>query len=139
MCLLEPSLWKVLNYYRYHMLVQTTSTYSIKIHKSLEKPTGRPIMAANQHLTERLLQYVDEDIKKHVHSILNYIKDTNHFIQICQDLNLPPNARLVMFDVGSPYTNIHHEKGIMALGEFMAQFTDYKTTTILKRKNKNCT
>ena len=96
-------------------------------------------MAANQHLTERLLQYVDEDIKKHVHSILNYIKDTNHFIQICQDLNLPPNARLVMFDVGSPYTNIHHEKGIMALGEFMAQFTDYKTTTILKRKNKNCT
>jgi hypothetical protein len=69
-------------------------------------------------------------------SIPSYIKDTNHFLKICKDTTLPPNSRIVTFDVSSLYTNIPHEDGVYALGEFMSKFTDVKTTRMLQDLTK---
>jgi hypothetical protein len=65
-------------------------------------------------------------------SIPSYIKDTNHFLKICNNTTLPPNARIVRFDVSSLYTNIPHEEGIFALGEFLSKFKDARTTKMLQ-------
>jgi hypothetical protein len=107
-----------------------------KVHKNIEAPPGRPIMAGNGHPTERISQYVDEHLKQHMKSIPSYIKDTNHFLEICRNTTLPPNSRIVTLDVSSLYTNIPHQEGIYALGEFMSQFTDAKTTTMLQDLTK---
>jgi hypothetical protein len=103
-----------------------------KVHKSIDNPPGRPIMAGNGNPTERIAEYVDEHIKRHIHKIPSYIKDTKHFLQICQSTELPPNSRIVTLDVSSLYTNIPHQEGIFALGDFMTQYADMKTTKMLK-------
>jgi peptide-methionine (R)-S-oxide reductase len=103
-----------------------------KVHKNMESPPGRPIMAGNNNPTERIAEYVDQHVKAHIHHIPSYIKDTNHFLDICATTKLPPNSRIVTFDVSALYTNIPHHEGVMALGEFMAHFTDMKTAKMLK-------
>jgi peptide-methionine (R)-S-oxide reductase len=103
-----------------------------KVHKSISNPPGRPIMAGNGNPTERLSEYIDEHIKQHISTIPSYIKDTNHFLEICRNTTLPPNARIVTFDVSSLYTNIPHEEGIFALGEFLSKFENVKTVKMLQ-------
>jgi peptide-methionine (R)-S-oxide reductase len=103
-----------------------------KVHKNMNQPPGRPIMAGNGTPTERISEYVDEHLKKHISKIPSYIKDTNHFLEICRSTQLPPNSRIVTFDVSSLYTNIPHDEGIMAVGEFMSKFTDVNTTKMLQ-------
>ena len=107
-----------------------------KIHKSMEKPPGRPIIASNNHPTERLSEYVDEHLKPYIPKIDSYIKDTNDFINICKSTKLPPNARLVTFDVNGLYTNIPHEEGLIALETFMKQYKDAGTAKMLRRLMK---
>jgi hypothetical protein len=79
-----------------------------KVHKNVSQPPGRPIMASNGNPIERLSEYIDEHLKHHLSSIPSYIKDTNHFLEICRNTTLPPNARIVTLNVSSLYTNIPH-------------------------------
>ena len=81
-----------------------------KVHKGLVNPPGRPIMGACAHPTERLSEYVDLELNPHVKTITSYIKDTNHLIEILEAIDVPPNAKLVTFDVTALYTNIPHEE-----------------------------
>jgi hypothetical protein len=103
-----------------------------KVHKNINNPPGRPIMAGNSNPTERISEYVDYHLKPHLNQIPSYIKDTNHFLEICRNLELPPDAKLVTLDVSSLYTNILHKDGIYAIGEFMSKFSDVKTTNMIK-------
>ena len=96
-----------------------------KVHKNMEKPPSRPIMAGNGHRTEHIAEYIAELLKEHINKIPLYIEDTNHFLNICQNTVLPhphthTNARIVTFDASPLYTSIPHEEGVMALGEFMS-------------------
>lgn len=97
-----------------------------KIHKNLEKPPGRPIMSANNHITERLSEYVDLHLKPHVQKTKAYIKDTNHFIETIKHLDLPKGSRIITYDVTALYTNIPHEEGTEAIYNFMQ---NYETET----------
>ena len=103
-----------------------------KIHKSIQNPPGRPIMSGNKHPTEKLSEYVDFHLKPHVPKIKSYLKDTSHFLEIIKDVTLPPNAKLVTFDVSSLYTNIQHKDGTAAIYEFMKSYTDERTAMMLK-------
>ena len=103
-----------------------------KIHKSLSNPPGRPIMSGNNHPTEKLSEYVDFHLKPHIPKIDSYLKDTAHFLETIKDLELPPNAKLVTFDVTSLYTNIKHEDGIAAIYDFMKEHTDERTAAMLR-------
>ena len=105
-----------------------------KIHKNLQHPPGRPIVASNNHPTEKLSEYVDQHLKEFIPNIASHIKDTNHFVEICNNIGpLPANARIVTFDVGSLYTNIPHQDGLIALEEFMTQYKNATTAKMLKQ------
>jgi hypothetical protein len=90
-----------------------------KIHKSLSHPPGRPIMSGNNHHTELLSQYVDLHINPYLSHIPSHIKDTNHFIDICKDIKLEPDDKIVTFDISSLYTDIPHPEGIEAIKTFL--------------------
>jgi hypothetical protein len=91
-----------------------------KLHKNLEKPPGRPIIAGNGNPTERIAEFVDNKIKHLIPTIDSYIKDTSHFVDICKNIkDLPPTAKLVTLDVSSLYTNIPHHEGLIALEDLM--------------------
>jgi hypothetical protein len=76
-------------------------------------------MSANQHPTEKLSQYVDLHLNKHVANTNSYIKDSSHFIDICNSIDIQPGDRLVTFDVTALYTNIPHDEGVAAVEEFL--------------------
>ncbi|CAN7986166.1 unnamed protein product, partial [Ixodes hexagonus] len=83
-----------------------------KIHKPGNP--GRPIVSSNGTVTENLSSFVDYLIKDLPETFASYVKDTNHFLQIIAEINLPQNASLVTLDVSSLYTNIPHAEGIQA-------------------------
>jgi hypothetical protein len=107
-----------------------------KIHKDLHNPPGRPIISANLHPTERLSEYVDIHIKKHISNIPSYLKDTNHFLQTCNNIKLPPNAKIVTLDVKGLYTNIPHDEGLIAMDDFMNDYYNTKTSKMLIQLTK---
>ena len=107
-----------------------------KIHKNLEKPPGRPIMSTNGHPTEMLSQYVDLNIRPHMHNIPSYIKDTNHLIEICGDLELTPEEHLYTLDVSALYTNIPHQEGITALQHFLTPIETPNRTEMITEAAK---
>jgi peptide-methionine (R)-S-oxide reductase len=90
-----------------------------KIHKNIEDPPGRPIMSANGHPTEKLSEFIDMHLNPYLKEIKSYVKDTNHFVTICNDIQLAPQDRLITFDISSLYTNIPHQEGVEAIKEFM--------------------
>ncbi|CAN7939219.1 unnamed protein product [Ixodes hexagonus] len=81
-----------------------------KIHKP--NNPGRPIISGIGTVTENLSSYVDSLIKEIPKSFDSYIKDTNHFLNLITDINVPANSFLVTLDVASLYTNIPHADGI---------------------------
>jgi hypothetical protein len=107
-----------------------------KIHKDPNNPPGRPIVASNGHPTERISQFVDEHLKEHTSEIPSYIKDSSHFVEICSSLKLPPNAKIITFDVQSLYTNIPHSDGLIALENFMSKYYSATTTKMITQLTK---
>ena len=86
-----------------------------KIHKSIDKPPGRPILSANGHPTERISAYLDHFLNPIMQELPTFIKDTGHLIQLLSNWKPPsdtPTLTLVSFDVKSLYTCIPHEEGI---------------------------
>lgn len=91
-----------------------------KIHKSLIKPKGRPIVASNESLLEPLSNFVDFFIKPFVQKLPAFVQDSTDVINKISELqDLPTDTILATFDVESLYTNISHERGITALEYFL--------------------
>ncbi|XP_063404279.1 uncharacterized protein LOC134687752 [Mytilus trossulus] len=87
-----------------------------KIHKA--NNTGRPIVSANGHPTEKISEFVDFHLRQHVEDLPSHIKDTTDYLRKMQALNtLPSDTTLVSIDVTSLYTNIPHADGIDACKE----------------------
>ena len=84
-----------------------------KIHKTGNP--GRPIVNSIGSITEKILAYIDEEIRHLVPRIPSYLKDTTHLINILQGKKLAPADILVTIDGKSLYTNIPHNEGIQAL------------------------
>ncbi|XP_064464338.1 uncharacterized protein LOC135375592 [Ornithodoros turicata] len=83
-----------------------------KIHKPGNP--GRPIVSSNGTSTEKISTFVDHLLKDIPPKFPSYIKDTNHFLQIISDIEVPTGSLLVTLDVTSLYTNIPHDDGIHA-------------------------
>lgn len=91
-----------------------------KIHKSLINPKGRPIVASIESLLEPLSNFVDFFIKPFVQKLPAYIQDSTDVINKISELqDLPTDTILATFDVESLYTNISHERGIIALEYYL--------------------
>ena len=87
-----------------------------KIHKAGNP--GRPIVSANDHLTEKISEFVDLQLQPHVQNLPSYLKDTTDFLRKQNaQAPFPPDTLLVSMDVTSLYTNIPHQDGIQACEE----------------------
>ena len=91
-----------------------------KIHKSLTNPPGRPITSGNDSPTEKISQLADIILQPFVPKIKSYVKDTNHFLSIVNNLDIKhTDLLLVTLDVTSLYTNIPHKEGIEAIEKLL--------------------
>ena len=86
-----------------------------KIHKGKLPPPGRPIVSANECPTERISQFVDHLIQPIVPTLKSFIKDSGHFLNVLQSINLTADTILCTLDVSSLYTNIPNKEGILAV------------------------
>ena len=84
-----------------------------KIHK--QNNPGRPILNGIGSVTEKISAYVDTFLRKFTPRIPSYIKDTTHFLNILEHLEIQNTDLLVTIDVKSLYTNIPHTEGIAAI------------------------
>ncbi|XP_053556368.1 uncharacterized protein LOC128647639 [Bombina bombina] len=86
-----------------------------KIHKTLHKPPGRPIVSAVQSLTQPVAQVIDILLQPTVKGVRSYIADTNDLIRKMRDVSVETGDILVTLDVNSLYTIIPHDKGMDAV------------------------
>eukprot|EP00745_Piridium_sociabile_P022976 TRINITY_DN35811_c0_g1_i2.p1 TRINITY_DN35811_c0_g1~~TRINITY_DN35811_c0_g1_i2.p1 ORF type:complete len:584 (-),score=113.49 TRINITY_DN35811_c0_g1_i2:126-1877(-) len=95
-----------------------------KIHKTLDKPPGRPIVSGVGGPTETLSKLVDHWLRDIVIELPSYIKDSTHMLRLIQDWNttngpFPSQTLLVSIDVVGLYTNIPHEDMMNAVKYFL--------------------
>ena len=96
-----------------------------KIHKGKLPPPGRPIVSANECPTERISQFVDHFIQPIVPTLKSYIKDSGHFLNILNEVELTDDIILCTLDVTSLYTNIPNDEGITAVRRSLSTTRDF--------------
>ena len=75
-----------------------------KIHKRLYDVPGRPVNSNCGTPTEKVSEFLDNQLKLVVREDMSYIKDSNDFIHKIKDLkDIPNNALLVTVDVVGLY------------------------------------
>jgi hypothetical protein len=84
-----------------------------KIHKTLVKPPGRPIVSGVNGPTEKLSKLVDSWLQEHMSRLPSYVKDSTHMLETIEEWNrnlgpFPAHTKLVTIDVTALYTNIPH-------------------------------
>ena len=70
-----------------------------KIHKRLNKVTGRPVISNYGAPTEKPSQFLDFDLKRFMQNGVSYIKDSNLFINKVKNIDIPNDALLITADV----------------------------------------
>ena len=96
-----------------------------KIHKKPgdPKPPPRPICNSRDTPTEKISQWVDDQLQPLVKELPSYVKDDNDFLRKVQTINnehdLPPGTILATWDVKSLYTNIPTEGGLEGCKYFL--------------------
>ncbi|CAJ0951700.1 unnamed protein product [Ranitomeya imitator] len=86
-----------------------------KIHKSLNNPPGRPIVASTDSILSPLSIYLEKILTPLIRTTKSFLLDTGHFSSLIREQDtIPPDSLLVTLDVNSLYTSITHERGITA-------------------------
>ena len=83
-----------------------------KTHKS--PMSIRPIVSCINCATENLSRFLDSYLQPMMKQLPAFIKDTTHFINAIEDIDIQPTDLLVTVDVKSLYTNIPNQSGIDA-------------------------
>ena len=122
-----------------NLIITTPRTSCIyflpKIHKS--NNPGRPIVSACSCPTELISSYLDKITAPIVKTLPSYmyIKDSQHALQIFQELNFLGQDNLIFtMDITSLYTVIPNGKGVLGLKHFFDQRTvkEPKSETLLR-------
>ncbi|CAJ0937921.1 unnamed protein product [Ranitomeya imitator] len=93
-----------------------------KIHKSLQNPPGRPIVASTDSVLSPLSVFLERILTPLVKTTRSFLLDTGHFLDVIKQLaRIPSNSTLVTLDVCSLYTSIQHTKGIEATRHLLCQ------------------
>ncbi|KAL2102084.1 hypothetical protein ACEWY4_003845 [Coilia grayii] len=94
-----------------------------KIHKNLQHPPGRPIVAGIGSLTALMSTFVDYFIRPLAEAAPSFIKDTGHLLSVIEMANplLKDEIILVSLDVNALYTSIPHDGGLEALEYFLSK------------------
>ena len=97
-----------------------------KIHKcpGSRKPPLRPIRNSKQNPTEKISEWVDDQLQPLVKELPSYIQDDNDFLRKIDNINethnLPQDTLLVTWDVKSLYTNIPEHGGNEACRHYLS-------------------
>ncbi|KAM4034776.1 uncharacterized protein ACNLHF_021466 [Anomaloglossus baeobatrachus] len=87
-----------------------------KIHKSLNNPPGRPIIASTDSILSPLSIYLEKILTPLTKKTKSFLLDTSDFLGKVNQLDkIAPDSSLVTMDVNSLYTSITHERGIEAV------------------------
>ena len=98
-----------------------------KIHKApgSKNPPPRPICNSRDTPTEKISEWVDDQLQPLVKELPSYVKDDNDFLNKIEEINnthdLPPGTILATWDVKSLYTNIPKEGGIEGCRFFLSK------------------
>lgn len=96
--------------YFYHLL---------KLHKSIEHPRGRHIVASIKCFLSGLSQYIDFYLQPIVANLLSYIRDSGQVIEALKAYSWEEYHYWASLDVVSLHTSIPHKAGLMALCFFL--------------------
>ena len=95
-----------------------------KTHKPLEywttpnkMPPGRRIVSDCYSISKNIAGFIDYHLKCYANQHPSYIQNTYDFIDNIRNVSIPENSLLITLDVESMYTNIDHNKGILAVKE----------------------
>lgn len=91
-----------------------------KVHKDLNNPPGRPIVAAMNSITTGLSQYIDSFLQPLVHGLPSYIRDGRHLMESLSSYTWESSYIWLSLDVSSLYTSIPHQFGLMATEYFLS-------------------
>ena len=109
---------------------RTSNLYLLpKIHK--KNNPGRPIINSVGSLTETISALVDEILRKYSKLAGRYIKDTSHFLQEIQNIEIHSGDIIATVDVTALYTNIPHEDGIQKVKDFLKRHNALQEELIL--------
>ena len=107
-----------------NLIITTPRTSSIYFFSKIHKPNnpGRPIVLARSCPTELISNYLDNIMAPIVKTLLSYIKDSQHALQIFRDFNFLGQGKLLFtVDTTSLYTVIPNNEGLLALKQFFHQ------------------
>lgn len=91
-----------------------------KIHKCLEKPPGRPIVASTDSIFSSIARLLEKVLTPLVQTMKSYLRDTGHFLDILSKITYaPPESLLVTLDVNSLYMSNRHDLGLSAAKKFL--------------------
>ena len=106
---------KQLKYFKYeHKKTCNLGKLSLlpKIHKRLHD-VGKPIISNCGTPTEKILEFLDRQLKPIIQKCWSYIKDSGDFIRKIKNLtDIPESSILVTGDVAGLYPSIPHQPGL---------------------------
>ena len=81
-----------------------------KIHKRLYGVQGKPVISNCRTPTEKVFEFLDNQLKSVMQESMSYIKNSNKFMHKIRDLkDIPDDAWLVTADIVGLYPSIPHE------------------------------
>ena len=97
-----------------------------KIHKPINTwtipgklPQGRPIVSNINSETYNISQYIESYLAPLANKHDSYIKNSYEFVNKIRNFTVPVNALIVTGDIGSLYTNMHHDRTINCVKKFL--------------------
>ena len=101
-----------------------------KIHKGLHDVPGRSVISNCGTTTEKLLEFLNNQLKEVMQNGWSYIKDSNDSIKKIKHLkSIPDNALLVTADAVRLSPSIPPEAGLKALKEVLDRREEKKIST----------
>ena len=121
------------NYFRFNFKKDTNvGKFSLlpKIHKTLSKVPGRPVISNCGMPAEKISEFLDHHLKPPMKQGESYIKDTGDFLENLKRVEeIPKGAILVTADVVGLYPSIPHDGGLEILRKQYDKFMDKMVPT----------
>ncbi|XP_053567774.1 intraflagellar transport protein 80 homolog [Bombina bombina] len=96
-----------------------------KVHKSTDNVQGRPIVIGIDSLLEQLSQWVDSILQPMVLTLVSYVRDTKHVINILNGFEWKKEYAWLTIDAVALYSSIPHMKGLQAISFFLQGYSDF--------------
>ncbi|CAJ0966395.1 unnamed protein product [Ranitomeya imitator] len=93
-----------------------------QIHKNLQNPPGRPIVASTNSILNPLSIFLEKLLTPYTRVTKSFILDTGDFLgKICNMKRIPSDSLLCTLDINSLYTSITHDMGIEAVSQTLSE------------------